>query len=82
VVAIGAGSTYRDAAGVARERARRLRVDQESGVLRFSRHASLVMDWVELFAPVVFEAYRPRDASGRRVDHFVGRLAVQGARPK
>jgi len=30
-------------------------------VLRFSRHASLVMGWVELFAPVVFQAYRPRE---------------------
>jgi hypothetical protein len=66
LVAVGAGSTYRDAAGVARERARRLRVDEESGELRFSRHGSLVMDWVEVFAPVVFEAYRPREwpASG------------------
>jgi len=60
LVAVGAGSTYRDAAGVARERARRLRVDAETGQLRFTRHGSLVMDWVEVFAPVVFEAYRPR----------------------
>jgi hypothetical protein len=29
------------------------------GELRFSRPGSLVMDWVEVFAPVVFEAYRP-----------------------
>ena len=60
LVAVGAGSTYRDAAGVARERARRLRVDRETGELRFSRHGSLVMDWVEVFAPVVFDAHRPR----------------------
>ena len=60
LVAVGAGSTYRDAAGVARERARRLRADPETGELRFTRHGSLVMDWVEVFAPVVFEAYRPR----------------------
>jgi hypothetical protein len=66
LVAVGAGSTYRDAAGVARERARRLRVDAETGQLRFTRHGSLVMDWVEVFAPVVFEAHRPREwpASG------------------
>jgi hypothetical protein len=66
LVAVGAGSTYRDAAGVARERARRLRVDGETGELRFSRHGSLVMDWVEVFAPVVFQAHRPREwpASG------------------
>ena len=44
---------------MARERAQRLRVDAETGQLRFTRHGSLVMDWVEVFAPVVFEAYRP-----------------------
>ena len=59
LTAVGAGSTYREAAGVARERAQRLRVDAETGQLRFTRHGSLVMDWVEVFAPVVFEAYRP-----------------------
>lgn len=31
-----------------------------TGEPRFSRHGSLVMDWVEVFAPVVFEAHRPR----------------------
>jgi hypothetical protein len=61
LVAVGAGSAYREAAGVARERARRLRVDALTGELRFSRHGSLVMDWVEVFAPVVFEAHRPRE---------------------
>jgi len=55
---VGAGSTYRDAALVARERAKRLRSDPGTGELRFSRHGSLVMDWVEVFAPVVFESYR------------------------
>lgn len=60
LVAVGAGSTYRDAAGVARERARRLRADPVTGELRLTRHGSLVMDWVEVFARVVFEAYRPR----------------------
>jgi len=66
LVAVGAGATYREAAGVARERARRLRVDGETGELRFTRHGSLVMDWVEVFAPVVFDAHRPRQwpASG------------------
>jgi hypothetical protein len=66
LVMVGAGSTYRDAALVTRERARRLRSDPGSGELRFSRHGSLVMDWVEVFAPVVFEPYRPPDwaASG------------------
>ena len=60
LVAVGAGSTYRDAAAVARERARRLRIDAGTGEPRFSRHGLLVMDWVEVFAPVVFEAHRPR----------------------
>ena len=66
LVAVGAGSTYRNAALVARERAWRLRADPETGELCFTRHGSLVMDWVEVFAPVVFEAHRPREwpASG------------------
>jgi hypothetical protein len=59
LVMVGAGSTYRDAALVARERAKRLRAGPDGGP-RFSRHGSLVMDWVEVFAPVVFEPYRPR----------------------
>jgi len=57
--AVGAGATYRQAALVARERARRLREDPETGEPRVTRHGQLVMDWVELFAPVVFEAHRP-----------------------
>ena len=58
---VGSGSTYRDTALVARERAKRLRYDPESGEARFSRHGSLVMDSVVVFAPVVFEPYRPRE---------------------
>jgi hypothetical protein len=58
---VGAGATYRDTALVARERAKRLRCDPDSGEPRFSRHGSLVMDWVEVFAPVVFEPHRPRE---------------------
>jgi hypothetical protein len=58
LVMVGAGSTYREAALVSRERAKRLRVGP-GGEPRFSRHGSLVMDWVEVFAPVVFEPYRP-----------------------
>lgn len=58
--AVGAGSTYRQAALVARERARRLRADPETGELRMTRHGQLVADWVEVFAPVVFEPHRPR----------------------
>ena len=80
LVAVGAGASYREAAGVARERAQRLRVDRATGELRFTRHGSLVMDWVEVFAPVVFEPFRPRawPASGSLV---LRRLAVQRAQP-
>lgn len=44
LVMMGAGSTYRDAALVARERAKRVRLGP-GGERRFSRHGSLVMDW-------------------------------------
>jgi len=60
LVMVGVGSTYRAAALVSRERAKRLRADPDSGEPRYSRHESLAMDWVEVFAPVVFEPYRPR----------------------
>ena len=56
---VGTGATYRSAALVSRERARRLPAGQDSGEEEHSRHGSLVMDWVEVFAPVVFEPYRP-----------------------
>lgn len=59
LVAVGAGASYRQAALVARERARRLRVDPETGEPRPTRHGQLVADWVEVFAPVVFEPHRP-----------------------
>jgi hypothetical protein len=57
--AAGAGATYMQASRVARDRARRFRVDLESGELRESDHGQLVADWVELFAPIVFESRRP-----------------------
>jgi hypothetical protein len=60
LAAMGAGATYQHAALVARERARRMRIDRETGELRETRHGQLVADWVELFAPVVFEAHRPQ----------------------
>jgi hypothetical protein len=47
------------ASRVARDRARRLGFDAETGELRGSGHGQLVADRVELFAPVVFEAHRP-----------------------
>jgi hypothetical protein len=59
LVAVGAGASYRQAALVSRERARRLPGDPRTGELRMTRHGQLVGDWVEVFAPVVFEAHRP-----------------------
>jgi hypothetical protein len=59
LAAVGAGATYRQAALVARERARRVRADPETGRPRLTRHGQLVADWVEVFAPVVFEPHRP-----------------------
>lgn len=59
LVAVGSGQSYMRAANVARSRARRHRVDPDSGLPRWSRHGQLVADWVEVFAPVVFEPHRP-----------------------
>lgn len=59
LVAAGAGESYRQAALVARERAGRLRSDAETGEPRLTRHGQLVADWIEVFAPVVFEPHRP-----------------------
>jgi hypothetical protein len=59
LVAVGGGASYRQAALVARERARRLPVDPETGESRMTRHGQLVADWVEVFAPVVFVPHRP-----------------------
>lgn len=52
--AVGAGSTYMGASRIARQRARRTRGSDVA-----SDHGQLVADWVEVFAPVVFEAHRP-----------------------
>lgn len=57
--AVGGGSSYMRASWIARERARRFRFDADTGELRESDHGQLVADWVEVFAPMVFEPYRP-----------------------
>ncbi|MCA1677821.1 MAG: hypothetical protein LC777_02160 [Actinobacteria bacterium] len=77
---VGAGMSYREAALVARERARRLRIDPGTGDEVRSRHGSLVMDWVEVFAPVVFE---PRRQNPLASDGFAAarRPAVSRPRP-
>jgi hypothetical protein len=38
-----------------------MRTDPATGEVRWTRHRSLVMDWVEVFASVVFEPYRRDD---------------------
>ena len=57
--ALGAGDSYMHAARVTRDRARRFRLDGQTGELRESDHGQLLADWTEVFAPVVFEAHRP-----------------------
>ena len=57
--ALGTGDSYMHAARVARDRARRFRLDGQTGELRESAHGQLLADWAEVFAPVVFEAHRP-----------------------
>ena len=57
--ALGCGDSYMHTARVARDRARRFRLDGQTGELRESDHGQLMADWVEVFAPVVFEAQRP-----------------------
>src|SRR5437763_12030834 len=70
------------ASRVARDRARRFRVDRETGELRESDHGQLVADWVELFAPVVFERCRPGEwpAEGSLLlDHLPFRIRAWDA---
>lgn len=59
LVAMGAGASHRQAGLVARERAHRLRAAPETGVPRATRHGQPVADWMEVFAPVVFQSHRP-----------------------
>src|SRR5680860_211930 len=53
---VGSGSTYRDTALVARERAKRLRCDPESGEPRFSRHRVAF----RIFCAMGYAAGRPK----------------------
>jgi hypothetical protein len=55
---LGAGATYKQAAREARLLSNRLRMD-DTGDLVASDHGQLAGDWVEVFAPVVFELHRP-----------------------
>jgi hypothetical protein len=81
--AVGSGDTYMQAARVARGRARRFRYDPDTGEIRESAHGQLVADWVELFAPVVFEPYRsaawPAEGS-LLLDHIPFRIRAEDAK--
>jgi hypothetical protein len=82
LAAVGAGGTYMQAARVARDRARRFRFDPLTGEVRESAHGQLVADWVELFAPVLFEARRARSwpAEGSLLlDHLPVRIRAEDA---
>jgi hypothetical protein len=80
---VGAGASYMRTSRVARDRARRFRFDAETGELRESAHGQLVADWVEVFAPVVFEPHRPTAWPGEGsllLDHLPFRIrALDGS---
>jgi Transposase, Mutator family len=81
--AVGSGDTYMQAARVARDRAHRFRYDPGTGEVRESAHGQLVADWVELFAPVVFEPHRPASwpAEGSLLlDHIPFRIRAEDAK--
>lgn len=61
LILVGAGSSYRDAAFIARRHTERSRKPSGKSSIRhatYSGHAQLVSDWVEVFAPVVYEPHR------------------------
>lgn len=66
LVAVGRGESYRSASAAARAAAERFPHDKD-GNRRFSNHGQVIADWVEVFAPVVFEQHRrtewPTDGS-------------------
>lgn len=69
---VGSGSTYAAAAARIRRRANRLPRDADGGE-HYSRHGQLVQDWVEVFAPVVFEPLRRGrwlDGASVVIDHL------------
>lgn len=57
LIRVGQGASYCEAASFVRGRADRWPVNRE-GVVRLSRHGQLVGDWVEVFAPIVYEPYQ------------------------
>jgi len=82
LAAVGAGDTYMQASRVARDRARRFRLDPATGEPRESAHGQLVADWVELFAPVVAEARLPSawpTQGSLLLDHLPFRIRAEDA---
>lgn len=57
LVEVGRGVSYRAASATVRLRAGRMPLGQD-GEQRYTRHGQLVADFVEVFAPIVFEPYR------------------------
>jgi hypothetical protein len=60
LVAVGSGATYRLAGFDARARSGRLRHSNRGWPLK-NNDGNTVADWVELFAPPIFEQYAPRE---------------------
>ncbi len=61
LIEVGKGSSYRDAAYAVRQHAKRGRMPSKKSSarhMRYSWHASLVSDFIEVFAPVVYEQHR------------------------
>jgi hypothetical protein len=78
---VGAGQAYRSASYAARRDAWRFPV-RVNGRVRLTDHGQLVADWVEVFAPVVFEPHRRYDwpAAGTVVlDHMPLRVKALNA---
>lgn len=70
------------ASRVARDRARRFPFDPQTGEVRESAHGQLVADWVELFAPVLYEPHRAKTwpAQGSLLlDHLPFRIRAEDA---
>jgi hypothetical protein len=82
LAAVGAGATYMQASRVARARARRFRFDLQTGEVRESAHGQLVADWVELFAPLLFDLQRPTawpTQGSLLLDHMPFRIRAEDA---
>jgi hypothetical protein len=78
LVRVGAGASNARASLVARDRAHRFRTDA-AGEPRRSKHGQLVADWVEVFAPVIYERLGPQEWPGQGtllLDHLPFRVSA------